>query len=94
MRKLYLRTTPKYVIVYELLNKDKLKDFGKNTKYIPALIACSYINRITEKIAKMHMSTIWKKDIDKFLERNKPIKETKEGVDLIAKILLHHGNIF
>ena len=90
---IYMRTTPKYVIVYETLNMDEIKPWKPGMKYRQPKIGCLYINKKTQKITKRHISGIKRDDVNRFLERNKPMEEMKEGTDLIAKLLLRDGSM-
>ena len=88
---LYMRVTPKYVIVYEPLNMPQIFRPRPGLKFRKPQVGCLYINKKTKMVTKRHISRIKREDVDRFLERNKPMYEMEEGVDLVAKLLLEHG---
>ena len=90
---IYQRVTPKYVIVYEPLNVEKIFKPRDGLKYRIPVLGCLYINRHTQKITKRHMSRIKRQDVARFLERNRPLEEMEEGADIVAKLLLRDGSM-
>lgn len=90
---IYMRTTPKYVLLYETLNMDEIRRWKPGMKYRKPKIGCVKINRITQIIIDRHVSTIEIDDVNKFLDRNHPIEQVKEGMDLVAKLMLRYGSV-
>jgi len=77
----YQRATPKYIHLYQVLD---IYDGGMK-------VGSLLISRKTNEITKRGISNVKKSDVNNFFNRNKPIKEMVDGVDIVARILLENG---
>lgn len=77
--KIYCRTSSKYIYFYQVLSESSGLHIGS-----------ILIDRRKEKVVNRKMSYVKPEDVNKFYTRNRPLKELKNGVDLIAKLLLNN----